>query len=143
MEKDYQRCLDKLAAAAPETKSAVIRSLLPGIEAALNSGQRLKAIWKALRKEGLQISYRGFHMTVSRARTKRKPTAASGWGKQDKSPAAQAFREAEVKPVEERDPLANLKLLDKENRPGFHWRARRDLNAMVHGTDVSTDKNKR
>jgi len=29
MEKDYQHCLDKLAAAAPETKSAVIRSLLP------------------------------------------------------------------------------------------------------------------
>jgi hypothetical protein len=81
MEKDYQHCLDKLAAAAPETKSAVIRSLLPGIEAALNSGQRLKAIWKALRKEGLQISYRGFHMTVSRARKMRKPTAASSLGK--------------------------------------------------------------
>jgi hypothetical protein len=143
MGKDYQHCLDKLAAAAPETKSAVIRSLLPGIEAALNSGQRLKTIWKALRKEGLQISYRGFHMTVSRARQMRKPTAASGWGKQDKSPAAHALRETEVKPVEERDPLANLKLLDKENRPGFHWRARGDLNAMVYGTDVSADTNKR
>ena len=143
MEKDYQRCLDKLAAAAPETKSAVIRSLLPGIEAALNSGQRLKTIWKALRKEGLQISYRGFHMTVSRARKMRKPTAASGWGKQDKSPAAQALRETEVKPVEERDPLANLKLLEKENRPGFHWRGTKSLNALVYGTDVDTDKNKR
>src|SRR5467141_4774013 len=80
MEKDYQHCLDKLAAAAPETKSAVIRSLLPGIEAALNSGQRLKAIWKALRKEGLQITYRGFHMVISRAR--KKPTASSSWVKQ-------------------------------------------------------------
>jgi len=48
MEKDYQQCLDKLAAAAPDTKSAVIRSLLPGIEAALNSGQSLKEIWEAL-----------------------------------------------------------------------------------------------
>src|SRR5467141_1758086 len=95
MPKDYQHCLDKLAAAAPGTKSALIRSLLPGIEAALNSGQRLKAVWEALRKEGLQISYRGFHMTVSRARKMRKPTAASGWGKQDKSPAAQALRETE------------------------------------------------
>jgi hypothetical protein len=141
MGNDYHRCLDKLAAAEPETQSALIRSLLPGIEAALNSGQRLKAIWKALRKEGLQITYRGFHMAISRAR--KKPTASSNWRKQPTPSQAQALRETEVKPVEERDPLANLKLLEEGNRPGFHWRARRDLNAMVHGTDVSTDKNKR
>jgi len=140
MAKNYQGCLDKLAAAAPETQSALIRSLLPGIEAALNSGQRLKAIWKALRKEGLQITYRGFHLAISRAR--KKQTASSGWGKECTPSQAQGLREAEVKPVEERDPLANLKLLDKENRPGFHWRASRDLNDLVYGTDVPTDKNK-
>ena len=50
MQKDYRRCLDKLAGAAPERKAALIRSLLPGIEAALNSGQSLKEIWEALRK---------------------------------------------------------------------------------------------
>ncbi len=142
MEKGYQHCLDKLAAAAPETKSAVIRSLLPGIEAALNSGQRLKAIWKALRKEGLQISYRGFHMTVSRARKKRKPTATSSKGKQPAPSEAQGLRETEVEKVGERDPLANLKLLE-ENRPGFHWRGAKSLNALVHGTEDSNDKNKR
>src|SRR5882762_4405607 len=115
MGKGYQHCLDKLAAATPETKSAVIRSLLRGIEAALSSGQRLKAIWKALRKEGLQISYRGFHMTVSRARKTKKPTAASSWGKQATSPAAQGLQESKVETVEERDPFANLKRLE-ENR---------------------------
>jgi hypothetical protein len=141
MSKDYQLCLDKLAAATPETQSALIRSLLPGIEAALKSGQHLKAIWKALQKEGIQISYRGFHLAISRAR--KKPTASSNRGKQPTPAQAQALRETEVKPVEERDPLANLKLLDKENRPGFHWRASRDLNALVYGTDVPTDKNKR
>jgi len=139
MEKGYQHCLDKLAAAAPETKSAVIRSLLPGIEAALNSGQRLKANWKALRKEGLQISYRGFHMTVSRARTMRKPTAASGWEKQDKSPAAQGSQETKVGTVEERDPFANLKRLE-ENRPGFHWRATRNVKTTAIGREDSNDK---
>jgi hypothetical protein len=143
MKKDYQHCLDQLAAAAPETKSALIRSLLPAIETALNSGQRLKSIWDALRKEGLQMTYHSFHKTVSRSRKMKKPTAASSWGKQSNPSEAQALREAEVKPAEERDPLENLKLLDKENRPGFHWRASRDLNALVHGTDVSTDKNKR
>ena len=139
MEKDYQHCLDKLAAAAPETKSAVIRSLPPGIEAALNSGQRLKAIWKALRKEGLQISYRGFHMTVSRARKMRKPTAASGWVKQDKSPAAQGSQETKVGTVEERDPFANLKRLE-ENRPGFHWRGTRNVKKSINGRENSSDK---
>ena len=140
MEKDYQQCLDKLAAAAPDTQSALIRSLLPGIETALNSGRRLKAIWKALRKEGLQISYRGFHMAVSRARNK--PTAASSRGKQSKPSGAQALAKKQVETVEERDPLANLKLLE-ENRPGFHWRAAKSLNALVHGTEDSNDKNKR
>jgi hypothetical protein len=141
MGKDYQRCLDKLAAAAPETQSALIRSLLPGIEAALNSGQRLKAVWEALRREGLRISYRGFHMAVSRARKTRKPTASSGRGKQDKSLPTQGSKETTVV-VEQRDPFANLKRLEK-NRPGFHWRGTKSLNALVYGTDASTDKNKR
>jgi hypothetical protein len=48
----------------------------------------------------------------------------------------------QVETVEERDPLANLKLLE-ENRPGFHWRAAKSLNALVHGTEDSNDKNKR
>ena len=117
MEKDYQRCLDKLAGAAPETQFAVIRSLLPGIEAALKSGKRLKAIWKALRKEGLKISYRCFDVNVSRARKTRKPTAASSWRKRDKSPAAQGSQETNVETVEERDPFANLKRLEPIAQP--------------------------
>ena len=64
MQKDYRRCLDKLAGASPKRKAALIRSLLPGIEAALNSGQSLKEIWEALGSEGLQMSYRVFHITV-------------------------------------------------------------------------------
>jgi hypothetical protein len=142
MEKDYQQCLDKLAAAAPETKSAIIRSLLPGIETALNSGQRLKAIWKALRKEGLQISYRGFHMAVSRARKTRIPTAASGRGKHDKSPPTQESQETTVGVVEERDPFANLKRLE-ENRPGFHWRGTRNVKTSVIEREDFSDKHNR
>jgi hypothetical protein len=141
MDKDYENCLDKLAAAPPETKSALIRSLLPRIEAALNSGQRLKAIWKALRKEGLQITYRGFHMTVSRARKMRTPTAAGSRGKQDSRPAVQGLQETKLETVEERDPFANLKLLE-ENRPGFHWRATRNVKTSVIGREDSSDKHK-
>ena len=77
MQKHYRQCLDKLAGDAPERKAALIRSLLPGIEAAVNSGQSLKKIWEALASEGLQMSYHSFHKTVSRSRQKRKPTPAS------------------------------------------------------------------
>src|SRR5882757_3979677 len=108
MQKGYQHCLEKLATRAPETKSALVRSLLPGIEAALNSGQRLKAIWEALQEEGLQMSYNSFHKTLSRSRKVKKPTATSIWGKQPKPSEAQALRETKVETIEERDPLANL-----------------------------------
>jgi hypothetical protein len=139
-QKHYRRCLQQLAADPPKRRVALIRALLPEIEAAVTSGQNLKDIWEALQGEGLEVSYHTFYMVVWRARGI--PTAARRWGESENSPAAQGSQERKVGAVEERDPFANLKRLE-ENRPGFHWRGRRDLNAMVHGTDGSTDKNKR
>jgi hypothetical protein len=136
--KHYRRCLEQLAADPPKRRVALIRSLLPAIEAALTSGQNLKDIWEALQAEGLQVSYHTFYMVVWRAR--RKPTTGGGLEKQPKPSKAQTVRETEA--VEERDPLANLKRLE-ENRPGFHWRGTQDLNTMVHGTEGSNAKNKR
>ena len=141
MQKHYRQCLDKLAGDAPERKAALIRSLLPGIEAAVNSGQSLKKIWEALASEGLQMSYHSFHKAVWRAR-RRKPTAASNWGKQDKPSEAQALPETKVEAVEGRDPFAILKRLE-ENRPGFHWRGTQSLKTQVHRTGVSSEKNNR
>jgi len=119
---------------------ALIRTLLPEIEAAVTSGQNLKDIWEPLQSEGLEVSYHTFYMVVWRAR--KKPTAASSRGKQSKPSGAQALAKKQVETVEERDPLANLKLLE-ENRPGFHWRAAKSLNALVHGMEDSNDKNNR
>ncbi len=123
-QKDYRRCLEQLAATPPKRKAALIRSLLPGIEAALTSGQTLKDIWEALETEGLKVSYHTFHMAVWRA--KRKRTAPDGWGKQDKPSGAEGLQEAKVETVGERDPLANLRRLE-EDRPGFHWRGTQSL----------------
>jgi hypothetical protein len=142
MQKDYRHCLDELAGAVPKRKAALIRSLLPGIEAALNSGQSLKDIWEALGNEGLQMSYHGFHKAVWRAERKRKPTAASGCGKQDKPSQAQGLRETKVDTVEGRDPFANLRRLEPENRPGFHWRGTRSVKTSAQGMEDSNDKNK-
>jgi hypothetical protein len=139
-QKDYRRCLEQLAATPPKRKAALVRSLLPGIEAALTSGQTLKDIWEALETEGLQVSYHTFHMAVWRA--KRKRTATSGWEKQDKPSEPQGYGEAGVEVAGERDPLANLRRLE-ENRPGFQWRGTQKLRRLVHGTEDSNVKNKR
>ena len=142
MQKHYGQCLDKLAGDAPERKAALIRSLLPGIEAAVNSGQSLKKIWEALASEGLQMSYHSFHKAVWRARRMRKPTAASNGGKQDKSSEAQELRKGEAETVGERDPLANIRRLE-EDRPGFHRRGTQSSKTSEHATEDSNDKNKR
>lgn len=139
-QKQYRRCLEQLAADPPKRRVALIRSLLPAIEAALTSGQNLKEIWQALQTEGLDVSYHTFYMVVWRAR--RNSTAPSSRGKQTKLSEANTLRETELETIEERDPLANLKRLE-ENRPGFHWRGTQSLKAMVHGMEDSNDKNKR
>jgi hypothetical protein len=136
-QKDYLRCLEQLAATPPERTVALIRSLLPAIEGALRSGQNLKGIWEALQTEGLQVSYHTFYMVIWRAR--RKPAAPISRGKQTKPIEAKPMWETEVKAVEERDPFANLKRLEEENRPGFHWRVTQNSKAMVHGTNVSNE----
>ena len=139
-QKDYRRCLEQLAATPPKRKAALIRSLLPGIEAALTSGQTLKDIWEALETEGLKVSYHTFHMAVWRA--KRKRAAPNGWGKQDKRSQSQGLGEAGVEAAEERDPLANLRRLE-ENRPGFQWRGTQRMQRLVNERGDSNDKNKR
>ena len=135
----FRQCLNKLAATPPRRKAALIRSLLPGIETALRCGHGLKEIWVALEGEGLQMSYRVFHQTVSRSRNAKKPTATNSWGKQDKPPEAREPQGTKVEAVEERDPFANLRRLE-EDRPGFHWRGTRNVKTSVQGTEDSNDK---
>ena len=139
----FRQCLNKLAATPPQRKAALIRSLLPGIETALRCGHGLKEIWVALGGEGLQMSYRVFHQTVSRSRNAKKPTATSNCGKQVRPLETQERQGTKVEAVEERDPFANLRRLEPENRPGFHWRGTRNVKTLVPGTEDSNDKNNR
>jgi hypothetical protein len=139
----FRQCLNKLAATPPRRKAALIRSLLPGIETALRYGHGLKEIWAALEGEGLQMSYRVFHKTVSRSRNAKKPTATSSWGKQDEPLEPQEPQGTKVAAVEERDPFANLRRLEPENRLGFHWRGTRNVKTSVQGTEDSNDRSDR
>ena len=135
-------CLDKLAGTSPKRKAALIRSLLPGIEAAVNSGQSLKNIWEALGKRRSANELPQFSQGSMARQKRRKPTAASNWGKQDKPSEAQALPETKVEAVEGRDPFANLKRLE-ENRPGFHWRGTRNMKTPVDRAEDSNDKHNR
>lgn len=118
---EYRTCLNELAAATPRKKAALIRSLLPGIEAALGSGQTLKDIWIALENKGLGMAYRVFQTTVWRARRNKKTTAPRDWEELNACSPQESLQQSEPLNVERRDPLENLKRLE-EHRPGFHWR---------------------
>ena len=88
MLKNYRSSLEELTATTPKKKAALIRSLLPTIEAALQAGQTLKDIWHTLDRQGLNMGYHVFQMTLWRAR-RTKAEAAPGWGKDTKPSQSQ------------------------------------------------------
>jgi hypothetical protein len=139
---EYRSCLNELTAATPRKKAALIRSLLPSIEAALSSGQTLKDIWVALEKKGLGMAYRVFQMTVWRARRSKKKTAPRDWEKVNLSSPQEPLQQSEPLNVEGRDPLANLRRLE-ENRPGFHWRGTNSQRTVMNRREGVNDKGKR
>jgi hypothetical protein len=140
--KDYRSSIEELTATPPKKKAALIRSLLPTLEAALRSGQALNDIWETLDEQGLDIGYHVFQMTLWRARRIKAGTAPGGWGKDSKPPDSQHPPDRDVPTPDARDPLANLKRLEA-NRPGFHWSATPRKNAAARGTEESNDKVKR
>jgi hypothetical protein len=97
--KEFRSCLNELAAATPRKKAALIRSLLPSIEAALSSGQTLKDIWTTLEKKGLGMAYRVFQMTVWRARRNKKATAPRDWEKVNVSSLQEPLQQSEPLPI--------------------------------------------
>jgi hypothetical protein len=122
-----RHALEKLAAEPPSTKTALMRSLLSDIEAALASGKTWKQVWQCLADDGLDMSYETFRKLLQRVRKKAR-TSAPRSGKSLELPGA--YSQETVDGVA-RDPLVNLKRLD-ENRPGFHWRA----TPRLKGSDI-------
>src|SRR5437016_10445788 len=71
----FRHALEKLAAEPPSTKTALIRSLLSEIEAALASGKTWKQVWQCLADDGLDISYETFRKALQRIRKKARISA--------------------------------------------------------------------
>jgi hypothetical protein len=133
----FRHALEKLAAEPPSTKTALIWSLLPGIEAALASGKTWKQVWQCLADDGLDISYETFRKVLQRVRKKARISAPQT-GKTLELPGVCAQETADGVA---RDPLANLKRLE-ESRLGFHWRATPSLKESDVGNNESRRKSK-
>jgi hypothetical protein len=128
-----RQALEKLVAAPPGTKTALLRLLLPDIERALTSGKTWKQVWQCLADEGLEISYNTLHRLLRRVRKKSRITAAL----RGKTPELANTRREEPASAVEHDPLANLRRVEA-NRPGFQWQPK-SLDELVHGRTASSE----
>src|SRR6266699_1086509 len=64
-----------LSCEKPTTKSGLVRSLLPEIDAALQAGHTIKTIWERIHQQETTLSYRVFWLALKRLRAKElKPT---------------------------------------------------------------------
>jgi len=133
----YRDTLEKLAAEPPTTKTALLRSLLSEIEAALRSGKTHKEIWQRLSDAGLDISCETFCRLIRRVCKKPRIAAARG-GKSVEVPELHARQTATGA---EHDPLANLRKVEA-SRPGFHFRGTENLDVLVHGRRESREQSK-
>jgi len=124
---EYRSCLNELAGATPGKKAALIRFLLPSIEATLSSGQTLKDIWVVLENRGLGMAYRVFQMTVWHARRSKKATAPRSWEKDYGSAPPNPGQQTDPLNVEGRGSAGKSKTLRREptlvrlarNEPSF------------------------
>src|ERR671924_2337610 len=104
----YRQALEKLAAEPPTTKTALVRSLLCEIEAALCSGKSHKEIWQRLSDAGLDITCETFCRLIRRARKKPRISAPPG----GKSTEVPELHPQQTESNLEHDPLVNFRRLE-------------------------------
>jgi hypothetical protein len=113
----------------PPTKAAQIRKLWPEIKAALDNGHSLNAIAECLAADGIDIDVRRLSVYIGRIRSRTVPgptlsPAPQSGLRRDVTPAgtaAPAPSPPDAEPIPTRDPLANVREMQKK-RPGFDYR---------------------
>ena len=127
-----------LSCEKPITRSGLVRSLLPEIDAALQAGHTIKTIWERIHQQETTLSYRVFWLALKRLRAKESKSTAPANG--EKGPTERVL--PETIRTSEFDPLANLKRA-QSTRPGFHYRGTEDLEELVYGRKNNHGKQKR
>jgi uncharacterized protein DUF5338 len=127
-----------LSCEKPITRSGLVRSLLPEIDAALHAGHTIKTIWERIHQQETTLSYRVFWLALKRLRAKESKSTAPANGEKGPTHGAlpQDIRTSEF------DPLANVKEAEA-TRSGFHYRGTEDLEELVHGRKNNHGKQKR
>ena len=130
--------IDALSSEKPTTKSGLVRSLLPEIEAALQAGHTIKTIWERIHQQETTLSYRVFWLALKRLRAKESKSTAPANG--EKGPTQDL--PPEKSRTSEFDPLANVKEAEA-TRPGFYYRGTEDLEELVYGRKNNHGQQKR
>src|SRR6266496_2234261 len=130
--------IDALSSEKPITKSGLVRSLLPEIDAALQAGHTIKTIWERIHQQETTLSYRVFWLALKRLRAKESKSTAPANG--EKAPTQGL--PPEKSRTSEFDPLANVKEAEA-TRPGFYYRGTEDLEELVYGRKNNHGKQKR
>jgi len=127
-----------LSCEKPITRSGLVRSLLPEIDAALQAGHTIKTIWERIHQQETTLSYRVFWLALKRLRAKGSKSTASASG--EKGPTQSLLPEKSR--TSEFDPLANVKQAEA-TRPGFYYRGTEDLEELVYGRKNNHGQQKR
>ena len=127
-----------LSCEKPITRSGLVRSLLPEIDAALRAGHTIKTIWERIHQQETTLSYRVFWLALKRLRSKESKSTAPANG--EKGPTHGALSQ-DIR-TSGFDPLANVKEAEA-TRSGFHYRGTEDLEELVHGRKNNHGKQKR
>jgi len=118
--------LDALSSEHPRRKLTIVRLLWPKIRACLDRGHTVREVREKLKLDGLDVNYKNLCACIAELRRRdadgpvrptaprtplenRGPTVAAGptqGASGDRAPA---------------DPLANVRRLTEERRPGFHY----------------------
>lgn len=107
-----------LSSSRPKTKIGQIIWAWPDIEAALAAGWKLKEVWKAASRDGIEMSYAQFRVYVSKVR--RRGAGSPAAVQQPPPDAPTAETSSEDTPTA--DPFRNLReQMEKKKRSGFEY----------------------
>ncbi len=109
----------------PATQMGQVRWAWPDIKAALELGHSLKTIHQRLNESGIPIGYRTLSLYLGRVRRQGTGKPAPQMSGRSTSPIPRPADPeydagSSTKPSVKRDPLANLRELNRK-RPGFHF----------------------
>ena len=116
--------LDALSAQHPRRKLTVVRLLWPKIRACLDRGHTVREIRERLRLDGLEVNYKNLCACIAELRRQNgaglfQTTAPRNASENAGTAGAKRVMAADGKaPL---DPLANVRRLTEDRRPGFNY----------------------